>query len=119
MVVKVGLGISDPASQSQPRTSPSFNRSLTIARRRRPPPTPSRVLDAQLRSSIKMAFANTLYRSLFSTNYLMLATVFSAGFAWEIGFNNVMDKVWDNNNRGRQWKDIRHKFIEGGDEDEE
>ncbi|GKU15902.1 unnamed protein product [Fusarium langsethiae] len=101
------------------RNSPSFNRSLTIARRRRPPPTPSRILDTQLRSSIKMAFANTLYRSLFSTNYLMLATVFSAGFAWEIGFNNVMDKVWDNNNRGRQWKDIRHKFIEGGDEDEE
>jgi ubiquinol-cytochrome c reductase subunit 9 len=48
-----------------------------------------------------------------------------------------MDKVWDNNNRGvramtpeigerqmltdlqRQWKDIRHKFLEGGDEDEE
>ncbi|KAF4988202.1 hypothetical protein FGRMN_9904 [Fusarium graminum] len=60
-----------------------------------------------------------LCRSLFSTNYLMLATVFSAGFAWEIGFNNVMDKVWDNNNRGRQWKDIRHKFLEGGDEDEE
>ncbi|KAL9575027.1 hypothetical protein ACKAV7_000707 [Fusarium commune] len=58
-------------------------------------------------------------RSLFSTNYLMLATVFTAGFAWEIGFNNVMDKVWDNNNRGRQWKDIRHKFLEGGDEDEE
>ncbi|KAF5255159.1 hypothetical protein FANTH_139 [Fusarium anthophilum] len=57
--------------------------------------------------------------SLFSTNYLMLATVFTAGFAWEIGFNNVMDKVWDNNNRGRQWKDIRHKFLEGGDEDEE
>ncbi|KAF4946214.1 hypothetical protein FGADI_11348 [Fusarium gaditjirri] len=58
-------------------------------------------------------------QSLFSTNYLMLATVFTAGFAWEIGFNNVMDKVWDNNNRGRQWKDIRHKFLEGGDEDEE
>ncbi|KAF5562058.1 Ca2+-transporting ATPase [Fusarium napiforme] len=57
--------------------------------------------------------------SLFSTNYLMLATVFTAGFAWEIGFNNVMDKIWDNNNRGRQWKDIRHKFLEGGDEDEE
>ncbi|KAG8675305.1 hypothetical protein FPOAC1_001283 [Fusarium poae] len=85
MVVKVGLGISGPACQSQ----------------RRPSPTPS------------------TGKSLFSTNYLMLATVFSAGFAWEIGFNNVMDKVWDNNNRGRQWKDIRHKFIEGGDEDEE
>ncbi|KAF4981247.1 hypothetical protein FZEAL_2911 [Fusarium zealandicum] len=58
-------------------------------------------------------------KGFFSTNYLMLATVFTAGFAWEVGFNNVMDKVWDNYNRGRQWKDIRHKFVEGGDEDEE
>ncbi|PHH55735.1 Calcium-transporting ATPase 2 [Ceratocystis fimbriata CBS 114723] len=56
--------------------------------------------------------------SLFSKNYLMLTTVFGAGFAFEIGFNRTMDNVWDNMNRGRQWKDIRHKFVEGGDEEE-
>jgi hypothetical protein len=46
-----------------------------------------------------------------------------------------MNKVWDNHNRGvwisrlasglvhanrkeqRQWKDIRHKYIEGGDDE--
>ncbi|KAF4467535.1 Cytochrome b-c1 complex subunit 9 [Fusarium albosuccineum] len=27
--------------------------------------------------------------------------------------------AWDNYNRGRQWKDIRHKFLEGAEEDEE
>ncbi|CEF73282.1 unnamed protein product [Fusarium graminearum] len=93
------------------RTSPSFNRSLT---------TP--VADVHHRLLAVFQTPNCAIQSkwsLFSTNYLMLATVFSAGFAWEIGFNNVMDKVWDNHNRGRQWKDIRHKFIEGGDEDEE
>ncbi|KAM0343356.1 hypothetical protein ACHAPU_008677 [Fusarium lateritium] len=94
-----------------------------IAHPYRPSPTPSTgKLRRRRRDEIAAnPGANTdfLYRSLFSTNYLMLATVFSAGFAWEIGFNNVMDKVWDSNNRGRQWKDIRHKFLEGGDEDEE
>ncbi|TQW07077.1 ubiquinol-cytochrome C reductase, UQCRX/QCR9 like domain-containing protein [Cordyceps javanica] len=48
----------------------------------------------------------------------MLAAVFTAGFAFEIGFNQTMNKVWDNNNRGRQWKDIRHKYVEEAEDDE-
>ena len=50
------------------------------------------------------------------------------------GFNQGMNKLWDWNNRGvspgidtdrsvliegqRQWKDIRHKFIEAAEEEE-
>ncbi|KZZ96016.1 Ubiquinol-cytochrome C reductase, UQCRX/QCR9-like protein [Moelleriella libera RCEF 2490] len=50
----------------------------------------------------------------------MLVAVFGAGFAFEVGFNNGINKWWDNHNRGRQWKDIRSKYVEGGgDEDEE
>ncbi|KAF4122539.1 ubiquinol-cytochrome c reductase subunit 9 [Geosmithia morbida] len=45
---------------------------------------------------------------LFKRNSLMLATVFTAGFAFDMGFNSTMNKIWDYNNRGRQWKDIRH-----------
>ncbi|KAF3076945.1 hypothetical protein CFAM422_000602 [Trichoderma lentiforme] len=61
----------------------------------------------------------------------MLAAVFGAGFAWEMyeeptifdrasghGFNATMNNIWDSNNRGRQWKDIRHKYIEGGEDEE-
>ncbi|KAM0255433.1 hypothetical protein ACHAQJ_005801 [Trichoderma viride] len=59
-----------------------------------------------------------LYSTLFRKNYTMLAVVFGAGFAWEIGFNSTMNKIWDSNNRGRQWKDIRHKYVEGGEEEE-
>ncbi|KAJ3482963.1 hypothetical protein NLG97_g7430 [Lecanicillium saksenae] len=58
------------------------------------------------------------YSTLFRNNFTMLAAVFTAGFAFEIGFNQTMNKIWDNNNRGRQWKDIRHKYIEA-EEDEE
>ncbi|CAG9939203.1 unnamed protein product [Clonostachys rosea f. rosea IK726] len=35
------------------------------------------------------------------------------------GFNGIMNKVWDANNRGRQWKDIRHKYVADAEEDEE
>ncbi|XWW92975.1 hypothetical protein V2A60_000903 [Cordyceps javanica] len=56
--------------------------------------------------------------TLFRNNFTMLAAVFTAGFAFEIGFNQTMNKVWDNNNRGRQWKDIRHKYVEEAEDDE-
>ncbi|KAL5625176.1 hypothetical protein BROUX41_005236 [Berkeleyomyces rouxiae] len=55
--------------------------------------------------------------SMFSKNYLMLTAVFGAGFAFEIGYNRTMNSIWDNMNKGRQWKDIRNKYIEGGDEE--
>ncbi|TQV95720.1 ubiquinol-cytochrome C reductase, UQCRX/QCR9 like domain-containing protein [Cordyceps javanica] len=58
------------------------------------------------------------YSTLFRNNFTMLAAVFTAGFAFEIGFNQTMNKVWDNNNRGRQWKDIRHKYVEEAEDDE-
>ncbi|KAM4059528.1 ubiquinol-cytochrome C reductase, UQCRX/QCR9 like domain-containing protein [Hirsutella rhossiliensis] len=49
----------------------------------------------------------------------MLAAVFGAGFAFEMGFNSSMNRVWDNLNRGRQWKDIRSKYVENAEEDDE
>jgi ubiquinol-cytochrome c reductase subunit 9 len=61
--------------------------------------------------------AGILYRALFKNNYAMIGTVFAGAFAFEIGYNSVMDKVWDNINRGRQWKDIRHRYIEDADEE--
>ncbi|KAK5987325.1 Complex III subunit 9 [Cladobotryum mycophilum] len=66
-----------------------------------------------------MSLANTFYNALFKRNFAMLGVVFGAGFAFEVGFNNGMNRVWDNLNRGRQWKDIRHKYIEGAEEEED
>ncbi|KFA64482.1 hypothetical protein S40285_01015 [Stachybotrys chlorohalonatus IBT 40285] len=57
--------------------------------------------------------------ALFRRNYVMLTAVFGAGFFFEMGFNSTMNKVWDMNNRGRQWKDIRHKYIQESEEDDE
>ncbi|KAH8675714.1 cytochrome b-c1 complex subunit 9 [Xylariales sp. PMI_506] len=53
-----------------------------------------------------------LYNAFFRRNWQMLGVVFGAGFAVELIFNQGMDKVWDNVNRGRQWKDIRSRYVE-------
>ncbi|GAB1310059.1 Cytochrome b-c1 complex subunit 9, mitochondrial [Madurella fahalii] len=66
----------------------------------------------------------------------MLGVVFAGAFAFEVGYDNLMNRIWDNHNRGvriphcdfavsewntdteeqRQWKDIRHKYVDGSDE---
>ncbi|TLD14087.1 uncharacterized protein PgNI_03101 [Pyricularia grisea] len=58
------------------------------------------------------------WRLLFRRNAVMLGTVFTGAFIWEIGYNTQMNKLWDSMNRGRQWKDIRHKYVEASDDDE-
>ncbi|KAK8138426.1 UQCRX/QCR9 like ubiquinol-cytochrome C reductase family protein [Apiospora sp. TS-2023a] len=67
----------------------------------------------------------------------MLGTVFAAGFGFELIYNQGMDKVWDSMNRGvsdippppiqfrdktadssqRQWKDIRHKYVQEAEDE--
>ncbi|EGS19020.1 putative cytochrome protein [Thermochaetoides thermophila DSM 1495] len=56
--------------------------------------------------------------TLFRRNWTMLGVVFASAFAFELGFNTVMDRIWDNHNKGRQWKDIRHKYVQGGEDEE-
>jgi len=60
--------------------------------------------------------AGAIYNTLFRRNWTMLGAVFAGGFAFEMFYNSTMDKVWDNINRGRQWKDIRHKYAEAEEE---
>ncbi|KAI8186896.1 Calcium-transporting ATPase 2 [Colletotrichum sp. SAR 10_75] len=57
--------------------------------------------------------------ALFKNNFSMLGFVFATGFAFEMGFNGAMNKYWDYLNRGRQWKDIRARYVEAADEDDE
>ncbi|KAK1755171.1 ubiquinol-cytochrome C reductase [Echria macrotheca] len=62
---------------------------------------------------------SSIYNIFFRRNYAMLGSVFAGAFAFEMFFNGRMDKIWDNHNRGRQWKDIRHKYVEAAEEDDE
>ncbi|RPA73943.1 ubiquinol-cytochrome C reductase [Ascobolus immersus RN42] len=59
-----------------------------------------------------MSIAKGIYNTLFRRNFVFVGTVFTAAFAFEMAFDSYTDKLWDNLNKGRQWKDIRHKYVE-------
>ncbi|KAI1213901.1 ubiquinol-cytochrome C reductase [Annulohypoxylon truncatum] len=59
-----------------------------------------------------MAAARPLYNAFFRRNWQMLGAVFAGAFAFEMAFDTGMNKLWDNYNRGRQWKDIRSRYVE-------
>ncbi|KAI5845628.1 cytochrome b-c1 complex subunit 9 [Morchella snyderi] len=56
--------------------------------------------------------SSAIYNAIFRRNYVFVGSVFAGAFAFEILFDQATDKLWDNLNRGRQWKDIRHRYVE-------
>lgn len=56
--------------------------------------------------------AASVYNVIFRRNTVFLTTVFVGAFGFEIAFDKTITKLWDAHNRGRQWKDIRHKYVE-------
>ncbi|CDO57548.1 similar to Saccharomyces cerevisiae YGR183C QCR9 Subunit 9 of the ubiquinol cytochrome-c reductase complex,which is a component of the mitochondrial inner membrane electron transport chain [Geotrichum candidum] len=65
-----------------------------------------------------MSFGTTIYNTLFRRNSVFVATVFASSFFFDIGFNKVVDSYYDSINAGKQWKDIRSKYVEAEDDDE-
>ncbi|KAL8810303.1 MAG: hypothetical protein Q9223_002527 [Gallowayella weberi] len=57
--------------------------------------------------------------ALFRRNFVFLTTIFAGAFVFEIGFDTALTRIWDWNNQGRQWKDIRHKYVQSEEEEEE
>ncbi|KAF2273956.1 ubiquinol-cytochrome C reductase [Westerdykella ornata] len=55
----------------------------------------------------------------FRSNRAMLATVFVSAFGMQLAFDQGADRIWDSINRGRQWKDIKHRYVQKADEEEE
>ncbi|KAL1310878.1 hypothetical protein AAFC00_001109 [Neodothiora populina] len=63
--------------------------------------------------------ASVINSTLFKRNAIFLSTVFVSAFALEIVWDNASAGVWDSINRGRQWKDIKQKYLAEGDDDDE
>ncbi|CAO2654221.1 Nn.00g109540.m01.CDS01 [Neocucurbitaria sp. VM-36] len=51
-------------------------------------------------------------------NSTLLFTVFGAAFGMQLAFDTSSDKIWDAVNRGRQWKDIKQRYLEQAEDDE-
>ncbi|KAL0949552.1 hypothetical protein HGRIS_009600 [Hohenbuehelia grisea] len=59
-----------------------------------------------------MAFANTFYNTIVKRNSVFVSTIFVGAFAFGIGFDMGVTAFYDRWNQGKQWKDIRHKYVE-------
>ncbi|KAJ7904275.1 ubiquinol-cytochrome C reductase [Mycena olivaceomarginata] len=64
-----------------------------------------------------MAFSNTLYNTFFRRNSIFVPTIFAGAFAFGIGFDIGVTAFFDHWNKGKQWKDIRHKYVEAAEEE--
>ncbi|EMC96079.1 hypothetical protein BAUCODRAFT_34855 [Baudoinia panamericana UAMH 10762] len=54
--------------------------------------------------------------ALFRRNAVFLGVIFTGAFATELAFETTANSIWDQINRGRQWKDIKHRYMESEDE---
>ncbi|CAI7631888.1 unnamed protein product [Penicillium discolor] len=69
-----------------------------------------------------------VFRTFIRKNTVLLTTAFAGAFAFELtlttqcqnsAFDITSNKVWDSWNQGRQWKDIKHRYIVKEEEDDE
>ncbi|KAF8303104.1 ubiquinol-cytochrome C reductase UQCRX/QCR9-like protein [Clavulina sp. PMI_390] len=59
-----------------------------------------------------MQFANAFYNTIAKRNSVYVASIFAGAFTFGIGFDVGVTSFWDSWNKGKQWKDIRDKYIE-------
>ncbi|KAF2796553.1 ubiquinol-cytochrome C reductase [Melanomma pulvis-pyrius CBS 109.77] len=64
-----------------------------------------------------MAISSTLYNIFLRRNTTMLATVFVSAFGLQLAFDSGSEKIWNTINKGRQWKDIKQRYMEKPEEE--
>lgn len=65
--------------------------------------------------SVSSFFLNTFVQR----NSVFVGTIFASAFALHIGFDTAANNWWDRNNYGKQWKDIRSKYVQAGDSEDD
>ncbi|KAG2194940.1 hypothetical protein INT46_003059 [Mucor plumbeus] len=53
----------------------------------------------------------TIYNTFFKKNSVFVTSIFVGAIAFEVVFDSTSTKVWDNLNKGKQWKDIKDKYA--------
>jgi len=59
-----------------------------------------------------MAFSNAFYNVFVKRNSVFVTSIFAGAFAFSIGFDVGVTTFYDRWNKGKQWKDIRHNYVE-------
>ncbi|KYN11613.1 PREDICTED: cytochrome b-c1 complex subunit 9-like [Trachymyrmex cornetzi] len=57
-----------------------------------------------------MGFSSTVYNLVLRRTSTFTVAVLVSAFVFERGFDMVSEKIFDTVNRGKQWKDIKHKY---------
>ncbi|CAO3652795.1 unnamed protein product [Cunninghamella echinulata] len=52
----------------------------------------------------------TIYNTVFKKNSVFVTCIFVSAIAFEVAYDSTTSKIWDNMNKGKQWKDIKHKY---------
>ncbi|PWY97973.1 putative QCR9-ubiquinol--cytochrome-c reductase subunit 9 [Testicularia cyperi] len=63
-----------------------------------------------------MAVAKTVYNTLFKRNSVYVGSIFFGAFAFGIGYDLATTAWWNAHNRGKQWADIRSKYLQDDSE---
>ncbi|KAK9484527.1 cytochrome b-c1 complex subunit 9 [Lipomyces starkeyi] len=58
-----------------------------------------------------MAVSSIIYNTFMRRNSVFVGTILFGAFAFELGFDSSIDKIWDRLNAGKQWKDIKHSYV--------
>ncbi|KAK9449067.1 ubiquinol-cytochrome C reductase [Limtongia smithiae] len=58
-----------------------------------------------------MAVSTLIYNTLFRRNAVYVGSVLFGAFAFEMVFDSAIDRYWDAKNAGKQWKDIKAKYV--------
>ncbi|KAF8486677.1 ubiquinol-cytochrome C reductase UQCRX/QCR9-like protein [Gautieria morchelliformis] len=59
-----------------------------------------------------MALSTAFYNTFVKRNSVFVTGILAGAFAFGVGFDVGIETFWDRWNRGKQWKDIRHKYVE-------
>ncbi|KAF8626764.1 hypothetical protein AX15_004697 [Amanita polypyramis BW_CC] len=59
-----------------------------------------------------MALASTFYNTVFKRNSVFVTTAFIGAFVFGVGYDLGVIAFWDRWNKGKQWKDIRYKYVQ-------
>ncbi|KAJ5217045.1 hypothetical protein N7468_010053 [Penicillium chermesinum] len=52
-------------------------------------------------------------------NAIFMTSIFAGAFAFEIAFDTTSNKIWDHWNAGRQWKDIKPRYMVKEEEEDD
>jgi hypothetical protein len=66
-----------------------------------------------------MSILASIYQGVFKRSSTFLVAIAFGAIGFERGFDSLADYIWETKNQGKLWKDIRHKYENKEEEEEE